>query len=211
MGVGVIVVRIALVDDHPLVLQGMAALLAGRPDFEVVYQGADLSTAVGVQPRVDCLLLDLDLGGSFAESGLVAQALDAGTAVLVVSALASPSAIRRMLSLGVAGFVSKAEPSEVLLNAIDAALEGESWTSTQAAFAIFSDSRCPDLSKRERRVLMLYASGLTLDSVARTVGISPNTAKTYLTRVRAKYAVVGRPIRDRVDLYRAARHDGLID
>jgi DNA-binding NarL/FixJ family response regulator len=130
--------------------------------------------------------------------------------VLVVSALASPLAIRQILDVGVAGFVSKSESTEVLLEALAVVASGGWWTSPQIAIAIFSDVRCPQLSHQEQRALTLYASGLKLDAVARSMEISAHSAKTYIDRVRAKYAAVGRPVTGKIDLYREAHRDGYL-
>ncbi len=202
--------RLAMVEDHPLVLQGMEALLRANRDYDIVYSGSDLRQAVALDPPVDLLLLDLDLDGVVADPELVAQARHLGVEVLIVSALGTPAAIRRMLDVGVAGFVSKAEPPHVFLEAIDTVLAGGTWTSAQVAIAIFSDTRCPDLSEQEQHALMLYASGLKLDAVAHQMNVTTNSAKTYLDRVRAKYAAVGRPIASKIDLYREARRDGYV-
>lgn len=66
----------------------------------------------------------------------------------------------------------------------------------------------PDLSPAQHRVLPLYASGMTLDKVARQLGISTGTASTHLKRARLKYAEPDRPAGTRVDLYRQAIADG---
>jgi len=57
---------------------------------------------------------------------------------------------------------------------------------------------------------VLYASGLTLGAVSDALGVKPDTAKTYLARVKTKYAAVGRPVRSKVDLSNAARDDGFL-
>lgn len=204
--------RLAMVEDHPLVLQGLESLLRAHRDYDIAYSGPDLRQALALDPPVDLLLLDLDLGlrGAMADPTLVAQARHRGTEVLVVSALGTPAAIRAMLDVGVAGFVSKAEPPQVLLEAIDTVLAGGTWTSTQVAIAIFSDTHCPTLSDQEHHALMLYASGLKLDAVAHEMNVSTSSAKTYLDRVRAKYAAVGRPVASKIDLYREARRDGYV-
>ncbi|MFJ6784751.1 hypothetical protein [Streptomyces yangpuensis] len=67
----------------------------------------------------------------------------------------------------------------------------------------------PHLAPKELRVLLAYASGLTLESAARRAGIAPNTAKYYLTRVKAKYLAVGRPTHTKIDLARRVREDEL--
>lgn len=66
----------------------------------------------------------------------------------------------------------------------------------------------PRLSEREKSVLIAYTSGLTLDAVARRVGVRPSTAKTYLERVKAKYREVGRPAYTKLELTQRVREDG---
>lgn len=68
----------------------------------------------------------------------------------------------------------------------------------------------PRLAPRERQVVVLYVSGMTLDSVAQRLSISPHTAKEYLDRARGKYAEVGRPVPTKIDLFWEAIRDGLI-
>jgi DNA-binding NarL/FixJ family response regulator len=201
--------RIALVEDHPLVLVGLRATLEAH-GYDVIYAGAQLAPATSLNPPPDVVLLDLELEDSFVDPQCVVHAQQRGIKVLVVSALASPLAIRQILDVGVAGFVSKSESTEVLLEALAVVASGGWWTSPQIAIAIFSDVRCPQLSHQEQRALTLYASGLKLDAVARSMEISAHSAKTYIDRVRAKYAAVGRPVTGKIDLYREAHRDGYL-
>ena len=69
----------------------------------------------------------------------------------------------------------------------------------------------PELTDQEQRVLMLYASGLKMAAVARTLHISPYTAKEYIDRVRTKYANAGRPASTKLDLHREAVRDGYVE
>lgn len=203
-------VRIAIVDDHPLVCAGLGDLLAGELGVEVVYAGANLEFAAALEPPPALVVLDLDLGGRSASPKVAAELMSCGTLILVLSALGSAAAIREMMQVGVAGFVSKAEPPEVLVEAVATVLTDGAWTGPEVAAAIAGDPSGPALSPQELRVLVLYASGLKLEAVARQAGITPGTAKTYLKRIRAKYAEHGRPAPTKTDLYREARRDGLI-
>ncbi len=203
--------RIAIIDDHVLVRGGLAAMVADALDAEVVHQGEDPAEVLELDPLPDLLLLDLDLGREAADPDTAARIQQAGCRVLVVSAMADPHAVASMIDAGVGGFVSKREPQEVLVEAIREVLASGTWTSPEVAAVLVSGQRRPNLSDAQERVLMLYASGMTLDSVARAMGITAGTASTHLKRARAKYARVGRPTASRVDLYREARRDGLID
>lgn len=177
----------------------------------VVHQGDDPAAVLALDQLPDLLLLDLDLGESTAAPAMAARIEAAGCRVLVVSAMAEPELVAAMLDAGVSGFVSKREPQETLVNAIRTVLADGTWTSPEVAAVMVSGRQKPELSEAQERVLMLFASGMTLDSVARAMGISTGTASTHLKRARAKYAAVGRSAASRVDLYREARRDGLIE
>lgn len=202
--------RIALVDDHPVVRRGLADLLVASIGADVVVSSPDLEEVLALERGADLVLLDIDLGGRIASVADVEQLLSRGTKVLVVSALAPQAAVRAMLRAGVGGFVSKSEAPEVLVDAVQTVLSEGSWTGPEVAGAIAADPARPHLSRQEERVLVLYASGMKADAVARRTDLSPGTVKTYLKRIRAKYAQAGRPAPSKTDLYREARRDGYI-
>ena len=203
--------RIAIVDDHALVRGGLARTVQDELGAVVVYEGTEPADVLAVAPRPDICLLDLDLGPASADPAVAGRIQAAGCRVLVVSAMADPDAIQGMIDVGVAGFISKREPTRTLVKAIRYVLADGTWTSPEVAALLVSSEARPHLSPAQERVLMLYASGMTLDSVARRMGISPGTASTHLKRARAKYAEVGRPTSSRIDLYKAAVNDGILD
>ena len=202
--------RIAIIDDHVLVRSGLADVVERALGATVVHRGEDPALVLDLVPVPDVLLLDLDLGGAVADPGLAGRIEAAGCRVLVVSALADARSVGAMLDVGVSGFVSKREPPETLVEAITEVLADGTWTSPEVAALVLTGPRRPSLSPVQERVLTLYASGMKLDTVARTMGISPGTAATHLKRARAKYALAGRDTSNRVDLYREALRDGLI-
>ena len=177
----------------------------------MVYQGVNPAMVLGIDPLPDLVLLDLDLGTSPADPVLAGRLQDAGCRVLVVSAMADPDLVAQMLQAGVSGFVNKSESPDELVKAIRYVLADGSWTSPEVAALVVDSLPRPELSPAQVRVLTLYASGMTLESVARSLGISPGTASTHLKRARAKYAALGRPAGSRVDLYRTALADRIID
>jgi two-component system, NarL family, uhpT operon response regulator UhpA len=202
--------RIAIVDDHALVRGGLSAMLRDALDAQVVFQGAAPEAVLALDPPPDIVLLDLMLGDSYADPQVASQLQRAGCKVLVVSALADPEQIRLMIDAGVAGFINKSEPPEVLVKAIRYVLADGTWTSPEVAALVAAGTPRPELSPGQLRVLMMYASGMPLDSVARQMGISTGTAATHLKRARQKYAELGRPAGSRVDLYRQAVADGIV-
>jgi DNA-binding NarL/FixJ family response regulator len=121
--------------------------------------------------------------------------------------------IQQAARSGALGLIRKSAPPEVLLEAIRTAVEGKEVFGTDWAAAIDSDDRLPDarLSPREQEILGLYASGETAVSVALRTGLSRETIADYITRIRKKYAAAGRPAASRVDLFRRALEDGLVE
>jgi DNA-binding NarL/FixJ family response regulator len=112
---------------------------------------------------------------------------------------------------GAHGYMSKRANDAQFKEAIDAVMTGGDWMSPEVAGAIASiKTGRVNLSNQERKALVLYASGLKLETVARRMGLAPSTVKEYLDRVRAKYDATGLDARTRMDLYHAARSEGLL-
>jgi DNA-binding NarL/FixJ family response regulator len=140
----------------------------------------------------------------------VAAIRAAGPAVLVLSASGRPAAVRGAMRAGAHGYVLKHEEAAELRAAIRAVAAGGDWVSPRLAY-IFATDDAPDrpaLSAQETRTLQLYATGLPVKSVARRLGISEETAKQYVRRVREKYAQANRAAPTKVELYHRAVEDG---
>lgn len=207
--------RIAAVDDHEVSLRGLAAIVGGAEDVELVGIYATvpqlLDSAAGFG-RLDLVVLDLRLADASRPEDNV-RALGAVTDnVLVLSSLESPYLVRRALRAGVLGMVQKSESPATILDAIRAAAAGGGVLTTEWAAVIDSDPHLDavDLSDRQREVLELYASGEPAKRVARLTGLSQDTVNDYLGRIRLKYAAAGRPAPTKTDLYRRAQEDGLL-
>ena len=203
--------RLAIVDDHELVREGMRALLENQaPDaVEIVYSGAVVAEAIASGPGV--VLLDVELGPGAADvAANTASCRNAGIPVLLISAYDDAVSIRSGMHAGALGFVPKRVTYGQLMEALSTVARDELYLSVDLASMLASAADTPDLSPRELDALRLYASGLKLSAVAHRMGISPHTAKEYLDRVRAKYQQVGRPARTRTELYAAASRAGLL-
>jgi DNA-binding NarL/FixJ family response regulator len=206
--------KVGIVDDHELVREGLAALLIAnsqtKPSFDVVYSGGVVTEAINAQPEI--ALLDIDLGpNSDPVDRNVELLTNAGIPTLLMSANDDAHAIRSGILKGALGFVPKRVSYSDLTEALATAIEGEMYLSVDLAAILNSAREKPELSPRETDALKLYATGLTLNAVARRMEISPHTAKEYLDRVRAKYAHLGREARTRTELYAAARDDGFLE
>jgi DNA-binding NarL/FixJ family response regulator len=206
-----IAVRLAIVDDHELVREGLRALIEAQGDgsVEICYSGAMVAEAVTARPTV--ALLDVELGPGSADVATNTAVFDAAEVpVLLISAFDDPLTIRAGMRAGALGFVPKRVTYEQLMEALMTVAKDELYLSIDLASMLASASDTPDLSPRELDALRLYASGLKLSAVAHRMGISPHTAKEYLDRVRTKYREVGRPVATRTELYAAASRDGLL-
>lgn len=204
-------IEVAAVDDHPIVLKGLVSLLDGAPGVTVVATARTVGELLGGPGRqAGVVLLDLDLGDGTSAADNIRRLLAAGPAVVVFSATAAPPAVRAAVSAGAAGYVPKTENVDDLLTAIRAAADGGGWVSPHLAFLLLTDDAPdrPPLSGQERSALQLYAAGLPMKSVARRLGVSPETAKQYVDRVRLKYRRAGRDATTKVDLYQRAVEDG---
>jgi DNA-binding NarL/FixJ family response regulator len=113
--------------------------------------------------------------------------------------------------MGAKGFVSKDSSTEEIKKAIKAISEGNEWISPILNQALsFASKTSDDLSAQERKALVLYASGLKLDAVARRMNVAPSTVKQYIERAKLKYRMAGKPIRTKTDMYKTLRDEGLV-
>lgn len=193
-------------------------LLDAQSGVEVVFSGETLPdfvtwlTTAPHPPRPDLLLLDLMVErGPSADPAIVERLVAGGVRVLLFSAMASPPLVRKMMQVGVSGILGKRDSEQDVVEAVRTVLDGGEWITSELAAAIAQDPARPRLSVQEERALVLYASGLTIDAVATSIGVKRDTAKKYIQRVKEKYAGAGRPLRSKVDMARAVLADGLSD
>jgi len=183
------------------------------PAGEVAYSGGSLHEALDCarSTSVDCAILDLDLGDGRSPILNTSDLVEAGVPVLIVSALADPATVRAALQVGALGFVSKQAPTDEFEEALRATVEGNPFTSRDVAAILYSDHNpAVPLTDRERTAMILYASGMKIESVARRMNVKPATAGEYIKRVREKYLRAGTPIPTKTDMYRRARDEGLV-
>ncbi|MFI5427074.1 response regulator [Aeromicrobium sp. UC242_57] len=210
--------RVAIVEDHLLQRRRTEELLRAQEGLRIAHSCETLPQFLGwlrtatVRDRPHLLVLDLMVDRRPSVDPHTVRALvDAGLRILVISALASPPLVKNIIRAGAGGVVSKRDSEEDIVSAVWAVLRRGEWMTTELASVIAGDPGRPALSIQEERALVLYASGLTLDAVAASIGVKRDTAKQYLDRVKAKYAAAGRPVRTKLDLGRAAWADGYVD
>jgi DNA-binding NarL/FixJ family response regulator len=182
------VIRVAVVDDHPLVREGTAALVERQEDLEIAGVAASLDDLRPILAggEVDVLLLDLRLGQ---ESGFdLLRSELRGTRMPAVVALTSydyPQYADAALRLGAVGFVVKTAPTAELLDAIRRAAGGG------LAFGIRPGGGVT-LSAREREVLRLVIDGASNDEIGARLGISSRTVESHLRRLFDRLSVASR-------------------
>ena len=206
------VIDVAVVDDHPIIRDGISAWLSEPgSSIRVVGTAATVDALLaGPGRHAHVVLLDLDLGDGTAAERNVTVTRAAGPAVLVLAASDRPVSVREAIRAGALGYVLKNEETSEVRAAIKAVATGKDWISPRLAY-IFATDDGPDrpvLSAQETRALQLYATGMPMKSVARRMCISEETAKQYVGRVREKYARAGRAAPSKLDLYYRAVEDG---
>lgn len=210
--------RIAIVEDHLLQRRRTEEILSYSGAYEIVFSGetvpefAQWSKETPRSRRPHILVLDLIVDRQPSASPAQVDAMiRGGLKVLVLSALASPSLVRKVLKAGVAGVVGKRDHEDDILAAVEAVLRGETWMTPELAAIIAGDPQRATLSLQEERTLVLYASGLSVEEIGVAMNISRETAKQYLNRVKKKYIAAGVQVRSKLDYARVAWAEGYLD
>lgn len=204
--------RVALVDDHPPILAG--ALAAISKAFEVTGSSTQRHVAglLGESGPFDIVLLDVQLGDGTDPEDNVRAVVERGWPVLLYTQVHSQTAVARCFRAGASGIVGKHEDLSVLVEAVRLVVDGQPYLSGDWAEALDADaSQIPGLTPREAEALRLYATGLPMKAVAHRMGISPQTVKEFLIRVRRRYSLVGRPAPTKTDLLIRALEDGYVE
>lgn len=205
-------IGVAIIDDHPVVVEGIRSWLATEPQLEVVGTGADPETVLRSSQRTpDVILLDLRLHGRMAIDK-VQELSSAGRRVVVYSEHSDPETVLAALDAGAVAFLAKHEGREHCVATVLAAASDRGYVPPTLAGALVGDRRTdrPVLSDQEREALLLWFQSMSKASVARRMRISEHTVKQYIARARVKYARVGRPAATKAALLARAIEDGLI-
>ncbi|MGW0196688.1 response regulator [Nonomuraea sp. NPDC003201] len=185
--------RVMIVDDHPIVREGLRGMLQAEPDLEVVGEAGSGDEAVVVVPRLrpDVILMDLRMPGGDGVSAI--ERLGPGHRVIVLTTYEDDGEILQAVSAGAAGYLLKDVSRADLASAVRAAAGGRTVLSPSVAARLAGRRPAvPVLSEREREVLELVAQGLTNGEIGRRLFIGEATVKTYLLRVFGKLGVSDR-------------------
>ena len=195
-------IRVVLVDDHPIVLQGLEHLLARQPDMEVAAACSTVQDGLAAaRSRPDIVLLDLRMpqgGGLALIDAIAAERIETKTVVL--TAAISDEEVAQALQKGAAGLVLKESSPDQLLECVRRVHAGERWLDPEAMTRVATaasspepgDDRAASLTAREREVVRMIASGLRNRDIGERLSISENTVKVHLHNIYEKLGVEGR-------------------
>jgi len=191
------VIRVLVVDDHPVVRSGIVGLLASAPDIEVVGEAADgraaVDAALALDPQI--VLMDLrmpELDGDAATALILARR--PGIRVIVLTTYESDASILTAIEAGASGYLLKAAPQEEILAGIRSVARGEVALAPSIAAMLVGRLKTPavTLSPRETEVLGLVSQGLSNPAIARRLFLGEATVKTHLLHAFEKLQVSDR-------------------
>lgn len=196
-------VRFVIADDHPLFRGALKQALSGMGNDPEFLEAGDFETVraiVTANDDLDLILLDLAMPGASGLSGLVTlRGLQASIPMVVVSAHDDPETIRRALSLGASGFISKSSSIEKIREAVAVVLSGEIYTPDDIELGVEGDAEISDLIHRlqtltpqQTRVLSMIAEGLLNKQIAYELSVSEATIKAHVSAVLQKLGVDSR-------------------
>jgi DNA-binding NarL/FixJ family response regulator len=193
------VIRVLIVDDHPLVRAGIVGLLESTDDIEVVGQAAEGTAGVAAVGELapDLVLMDLSMPGMDGRTATRAiREAYPGVRVVVLSSYSERADVLEALEAGAVGYLLKDAPPEELLAGVRSAARDESPLAPRVAREVLSawrgTRRSGELTPRELDVLVLIADGLPNKVIARRLGIAEKTVKAHVTQIFQALGVTDR-------------------
>ncbi len=185
-------IRVVVVDDHPIVRQGLVTVLEDEPDFSVVGSAGSAEAALALidHTQADVILLDLELPGIDGVAAIprLLEALPDGK-VVVFTAYATDERVFGAIRAGAKGYLLKGASTIEIARAIRVANAGESYLEPRIAGILLQEVRAPrhtSLSQRELGVLRLITAGMSNKQIARSLSITERTVKFHVTSILKK-------------------------
>jgi len=180
--------RLLVVDDHPVVRQGIRALLERELD------GVEVSTADSPDaamrdaggPSPDVVVIDLRRVSGEVQGTISSLQERLGSPIVVFTADGGPRMLAEALKAGVKGYVRKDSPPEDLIRAIQAARSGEFYVDPALSSSLLLEEGERTLTARQREILQMLADGMHTEEVAKQLGLSTETVRTHTKRILAK-------------------------
>ncbi|MCU1525115.1 MAG: Two-component system response regulator [Microbacteriaceae bacterium] len=209
-------VRLAILDDHEVLLDSLSSWIsANAPDFDLVLSAHTwLQLVHSDNFPTELVFIDFQLKEPVSIEARVRTCRAAGAKVIVLSSLDTREVRERALDSGASAFLSKSIPMREVMDAARAVMGVETGELLQKDWrplpvGAINQSR-PKLSHGESEAFKLYVSGFSTTEVAQQMNVQYETAKTYLRRVREKYAKANRPASKKAELIRRAAEDGYL-
>jgi DNA-binding NarL/FixJ family response regulator len=188
-------VRLLVVDDHPVVRDGIIGMVSSDPEIEVVGEASDGAEAVGLARALhpDVVLMDLRMPGTDGVTAIRELArLGVPSRIVVLTTYDSDSDVLPAIEAGATGFLLKDAPRDELVRAVHAAANGHAVLAPSVASRLVDRVRAPEaslLSPRELQILALVADGSTNRGAGDRLHLSETTVKTHLLSIYAKLGV----------------------
>ncbi|MFQ5555449.1 MAG: response regulator [Acidimicrobiia bacterium] len=208
--------RVVIADDHRVVRDGLRWMLSDHPEVEVAGEAATGTELIELvrETEVDIVLLDVRMPGMSGLEALEALRSEAPEVrVIMLSMHDEPVYVRRAVELGASGYLLKSAGRDEIIRALRQVAEGGAYVQGEITLPLlehvaggYEAGSSPELSPREREVLGLVARGLENKQIARELGLSEATVKTYLKSVFERLEV-----RTRAEAVAVALREGLID
>ena len=180
--------RIIVVDDHPVVREGLVAALARREDFTIAAAFGSAEELLASRAAADVILLDLELPGMSGIDVLPKLTVPA----LVLTAYSTDEQIDAVLRAGARGYLLKGAALEEIERAIRAVARGETYLDSRVASRLGALSAAPRLSARERDVLRLVVAGKANKEIASELRVAERTVKFHVTSIFNKLGAENR-------------------
>lgn len=206
-------VRVVIIDDHDVVHAGVQAWCAeAHPPIEFVGNYLAPQEFPTSTDDVDVVLFDPQIDGNKPSFDTLYRLCQAGHRVVVYSHVTADEIILRCLDLGAITYLVKSEGRAHLIEAIHSASSETPYLGPRMAKALLNDNGAhrPNLSEREKEVLVAWFQTESKDLVGARLHIAPSTVRTHLQRARAKYAAIGRPAPTKSALLARAVGDGIL-
>lgn len=188
-------IRILLVDDHPMVREGLVARLQAVPRFEVVGEASGRSDALALLARVlpDVVLMDVGLkDGNGISLGAEMLAAQPALKLLMFSMYDNPEYVQRALTAGARGYVLKDAPAQEIVTAIDAVAAGGTFLSAAVSGRLFrGQAPKPVLTPRESEILSALGRGASSKQIARELDLSVRTVEAHRQSIKRKLELDG--------------------